>query len=190
MTLATGQTVICQYCLFVVDEFQPSTTCVGCAAPHHRECWNELGGCATYGCPYMVETKKVDDQVITYWGAVEKRCPVCAENIPVSALECAFCQTSFEDIRPMTLADIVPAPPEDWLANYRVWAVCLLLFSVIGITSPLTLVIGLIWYLTRTDKFRRVPTVRALVLISLGVDLVYLIVLPLGWLVFVLANIS
>ena len=30
--------------------FVDTVYCVSCATPHHRECWNYLGWCATYGC--------------------------------------------------------------------------------------------------------------------------------------------
>ena len=183
MNVAADHRVTCVYCLLIVVEAE-RTNCPGCSAPHHQNCWDELGGCSFYGCPQMVETKKADDQIVTYWGAVDKKCPVCAEVIPVAALECKFCRSTFEDIRPMTLADLLEPEEEAWVKSYRRSAIWLIVFSAIGCTSLPSFVIGLIWYFTRKERLKLVPATRGLVLIALGINVVYAVVLPLGWLAF------
>jgi hypothetical protein len=189
-TLATDQFATCRYCLIIIAESEAAMTCPGCGTLHHQKCWDELGGCTTYGCPQMVETKKVEEQAVTYWGETEKTCPVCAETIPVAAVECPLCRASFGDIRPMSRQDIIKPAEEDWIKSYRRGAICLLVLSAIGITSPLSFIIGGIWYLMKRDKFRQVPAVRALVLISFGIDVVYALMLPLGWAVFQLKGVG
>lgn len=39
---------ICQVCGERIQ--QRHVECKGCRTPHHRECWEYLGGCSTYGC--------------------------------------------------------------------------------------------------------------------------------------------
>jgi hypothetical protein len=138
----------------------------------------------------MVEARKREEEAVTFWGEMEKQCPICAETIPIAAVHCPFCQAPFSDIRPMSREDVIKPSEEDWIKSYRKGGVWLLVLSAIGITSPLSLIIGGIWYLSRREKFRRVPTVRALVLISFGIDLVYALMLLLGWAVFSLKGIK
>jgi len=35
--------------------------CPACDVPHHAECWNENGGCTTYGCPESPERRASAD---------------------------------------------------------------------------------------------------------------------------------
>ncbi len=41
---------ICPYCRFPIKEGEDVIVCSECKVPHHRECWEENGGCTTYGC--------------------------------------------------------------------------------------------------------------------------------------------
>lgn len=137
----------------------------------------------------MVETKKTEDQTVTYWGESQKKCPVCAETIPVAAVECPLCLATFGDIRPMSRADIVKPSEEKWIKSYRKRAVWLIFFSAIGCTSPLSFLVGAIWYLARRERLRQVPAVRGLILIALAIAVVYALMLPLGWAIFQLKGI-
>jgi len=40
----------CPYCRATIAPEQSAVTCTRCGLPYHRECWQENGGCATYGC--------------------------------------------------------------------------------------------------------------------------------------------
>lgn len=40
---------LCKVCGEVV-EAGPRTTCARCKAPHHRDCWEFIGGCSIFGC--------------------------------------------------------------------------------------------------------------------------------------------
>ncbi len=44
----TGKT--CPYCQFPIKQDSETVLCSSCRVPHHRECWQENGGCTTYGC--------------------------------------------------------------------------------------------------------------------------------------------
>ena len=40
----------CPYCQFPIKQDSEAVQCQGCEVPHHRECWEENGGCTTLGC--------------------------------------------------------------------------------------------------------------------------------------------
>jgi len=40
----------CPYCQTKIKNQNEAVTCVLCGTPHHADCWNENGGCTTYGC--------------------------------------------------------------------------------------------------------------------------------------------
>lgn len=41
---------ICPYCKTEIKEGEPVKVCPACGIPHHEECWEECGGCTTFGC--------------------------------------------------------------------------------------------------------------------------------------------
>lgn len=41
---------VCPYCRTAMDDASPVTRCSVCSTPHHRECWEENGGCTVFGC--------------------------------------------------------------------------------------------------------------------------------------------
>jgi hypothetical protein len=51
--IATGNIVgkNCPYCQFPIKPNVYLCVCSECEVPHHQECWDENGGCTTYGCP-------------------------------------------------------------------------------------------------------------------------------------------
>jgi len=40
----------CPYCQTPIKPGEAVAFCSACSIPHHRECWNEGGGCTTFGC--------------------------------------------------------------------------------------------------------------------------------------------
>jgi hypothetical protein len=183
-TALIQQSAVCQICFLPIVEGQLTEVCPSCATPFHQECWEELGGCAVYGCARMVETRKADGP-IAYWGTSEKVCPMCAETIPVAMLECPHCKLAFDDIRPLSREEALQPQEDPSLARYRRRAGWLLFFSAIGCTSPLALLFGGIWYLREREAIAHAsPAVRGVILISFMIALVYLIALPAGWVVF------
>lgn len=40
----------CPYCQTPIKPGEAVVFCSACSIPHHRECWNEGGGCTTFGC--------------------------------------------------------------------------------------------------------------------------------------------
>lgn len=42
---------VCPYCRATIHAaHEPATICPVCATPHHRDCWEENGGCTVFGC--------------------------------------------------------------------------------------------------------------------------------------------
>jgi len=54
---AETTTVSCGYCSGDVD-FERGPRCELCGVYHHKDCWNEFGGCVTFGCPNSPDMKK------------------------------------------------------------------------------------------------------------------------------------
>jgi TM2 domain-containing membrane protein YozV len=48
---ATPNRMICPYCRTQIDEAECTPAfCGGCGTPHHKECYEENGGCTLFGC--------------------------------------------------------------------------------------------------------------------------------------------
>ena len=41
---------LCPYCQYPIKQDSNIILCAVCKTPHHQECWNENGGCTTFGC--------------------------------------------------------------------------------------------------------------------------------------------
>jgi hypothetical protein len=191
MSEAQRESARCPLCLCAVglsDAPEPEMICAECQSRCHVACYEELGGCAVDGCPNAVEVKKADLPQ-THWGATTKTCPMCAETITVEALKCAFCNFEFADTRPVDREDLIPKAPDPVLIEIRKKAKWLLVFSIIGCTSPLALLFGGMWYRGNSAEiYRAGSSTRAMVLISLLICVVYLVMMGAGALVFSLKN--
>jgi len=40
----------CPYCQTPLKPHDQAVVCPQCGMPHHRDCWEDNGGCTTYGC--------------------------------------------------------------------------------------------------------------------------------------------
>ncbi len=43
-------TPVCPYCRTPMEDGSALILCPACSTPHHRECWDENGGCTVFGC--------------------------------------------------------------------------------------------------------------------------------------------
>src|SRR5207247_48933 len=77
---------------------------------------------------------------------------------------------------PMTAEDVIPMSPDPNLLEYRRKAAWLLVFSILGFTSPIALVAGALWYRSQREQISRAgSSARALVLLALAICVIYLV---------------
>ncbi|MHC4547775.1 MAG: RING finger protein [Planctomycetota bacterium] len=127
----------CSICHTLVQPTDEVAACPECRQDYHRSCWDELGGCATYGCRRAVPALKPapQPQQVGGWGD-HKACPDCRRPLGASMLACA-CGARFPYADPM-------APHE-----YRAWVreqqalkssrgalIVLFILSLFGIPAP------------------------------------------------------
>lgn len=127
----------CSICYTVLREGEPVTGCPECRQDYHKTCWDEIGGCGTYGCKHAAVAQKPPPPVLVGagWGDT-KPCPWCAEQIGSSLLVCR-CGARFPWADPMTVEEY-----QRWVEEQRAVAgarkVLILMFvlSLIVVTSP------------------------------------------------------
>lgn len=94
----------CPYCQTNIKENADKIICPSCHTPHHRECWEENGGCTTYSCQENPNTKSkpvdIGNQTI---GDIQRmlkeekknaetfECPKCKKYIEEGSLFCKYC---------------------------------------------------------------------------------------------------
>lgn len=143
----------CSTCHTLVHPHDAAVTCDSCRAEFHRSCWDELGGCATYGCERAAEAgKPAPPQVVgAGWGDT-KSCPACGKAIGSGLLVC-MCGAQFPYADPMTAEDY-----RAWLAKgaelgkVRKALLVLFLVSLAGLTAPVTGAIA-VW-IARRERHR------------------------------------
>jgi len=128
----------CSICYTVIAQNEPATACPECTQEYHQTCWNEIGGCGTYGCKQAARAEKPPLPVLTGagWGDT-KPCPACSLEISSSLLVCS-CGARFPWADPMT-----PAEFREWkdrqaaLASARTKLIWLFIGSLVGVTAPI-----------------------------------------------------
>jgi hypothetical protein len=129
----------CSICKTLIGDSDVTFVCAECNSPYHKVCWEQLGGCATYGCKVAAIPEKPPppEPDRRGWGD-EKTCPQCEEKIPSSLIVC-HCGARFPWADPMT-----PDEYRDWLkedgqrVRIRKQLVFLFLISLLGLPAPVT----------------------------------------------------
>ena len=127
----------CSICYTVLAEGEPQKTCPECHVDYHQACWDENGGCGSYGCKQAAVAQKPPVPVLVGagWGDA-KVCPSCQAHIGSSMLMC-HCGARFPWADPMT-----PSEYAAWTTSERqrqtastalVW---MFIFSLVGLTAP------------------------------------------------------
>jgi hypothetical protein len=99
----------CPYCQSRLKKGADFIVCSNCGTPHHRECWDENGGCTTYGCKenpltekkIELESEDVGNETLESLRESLRsaqvpaqnyiQCPNCKAEIEDSSVYCKFC---------------------------------------------------------------------------------------------------
>ena len=57
----------CKACHNQIMSRQKSTTCPACGQSHHKECWENNGGCASYGCTHSAQNEQEPQKARSSW---------------------------------------------------------------------------------------------------------------------------
>jgi hypothetical protein len=172
----------CAICRDDVAGDQPLKRCEACAGAFHLECWKDNGGCATTGCSNA--PKKDDAQIEaglqeTYWGATTKACPACAETINVNERVCPKCNEHFATDRPMSFEEYKagfarPQVPSDLEQG----ALIMFISGIVGVTAPVSLLLGGLWYRAHKDALRELsPLHHLLAVCGLVISALYCVII-------------
>lgn len=151
---------LCAICQTAIDRGAEVGRCPECESPFHIECWNENGGCATYGCKLMPETVKETDPLApqTHWGQEEKECPMCAEKIKVAATRCKHCKTVFDSAAPITRTEFAARVKRHHQQKDGKRAVTVIfVLGLLPCTAPMCLLFGGLWMLGNKEVVRKLP---------------------------------
>jgi len=129
----------CSTCHTLIDAGETVRACDECGQEYHQSCWDDMGGCATYGCKRAPAAQKPPPPVMVGqgWGD-SKECPQCGMSIASSLLVCR-CGARFPWADPMTKAE-----HQKWMADeaslrtQKRVIVGLFLASLFGLPAPLT----------------------------------------------------
>ncbi len=97
----------CPYCQSKLKAGADFIVCSNCGTPHHKECWEENGGCTTYGCVNNPQTEKKvsipsqdigNETVVSIRQSLVKlpvthlvECPNCKSGVEEGSTYCKFC---------------------------------------------------------------------------------------------------
>lgn len=175
---------ICSICQTSLSSEDSMKVCGHCKSEFHLDCWDENGGCATYGCINSPKAEKINEQFQeqTFWGVETKTCPMCGETIKVSELRCPYCNELFDTIVPITsqeIKDRITKRPQDSRENKG--AILIFICGLLGITAPFNLFFGGIWYQQNRKKLKEAsPTYNLLAIVGLSVSVIYSLLIVIG----------
>lgn len=143
-----------------------------------------MGGCSTYGCQRAPAAEKpaAYQQPLTAWGDT-KKCPVCGETIKAIALKCRFCQSTFDSVDPLTLADLKRRDRKSEALNGKKnTVIALFVLTLLGCTAPIMCVVNPIWmYANRKDVKACGPVYLILGYSATALSVLYSVLLFFVW---------
>lgn len=139
---------VCQVCRSPIALGEKVCACPECRSAYHRECWDEIGGCATYGCKLMPSDAKDEPgsaESSQGWGE-EKVCPRCGKTIRSMAVKCRFCKERFPSAVPMTSAEYRAwSESQASLGPARRNAILAFVLSLFAFLAPVLLIVVGVW---------------------------------------------
>jgi hypothetical protein len=167
---------LCAICQSATSPGEAVLVCPSCDQVHHRECWNEVGGCATYGCENAPTTEKTasSEAPRAAWGDT-KKCPACGEKIKSIALRCRYCGTDFETVDPLTLKDLrKQVVKEERLQTTKTLVITLFILSVLGCPAPIVAVAAPCYVLPKRKTIARAgPAYLVMGYSAIAISLLY-----------------
>ena len=148
----------CAICQTAIAAGETVGRCPSCEAPFHGECWEENGGCASYGCPHVPSVPRTEPgpgEGSSFWGQEDKACPRCGQRIRLAALRCRHCGQVFD-----TRAPAAPGAAPGATRPSGAVAVVLLVLGLVPFTAPLVLVAGGLGLWLARRRVRRWPATR------------------------------
>lgn len=159
-----GDATKCPYCLTAVAATDETETCPGCKAVYHRECWQENGGCAVYGCTHVpaVASRSGIEVPPSYWGQENKPCPVCGQQILAAAVRCRHCGATFTSARPQGAGEFQHQTDlESRLPAAKKQVVIMFVLSVVPFTAPAGAIWAFVWRPGHAEELEALPPLHA-----------------------------
>jgi hypothetical protein len=182
---SNGTGATCPICQTAIGAGEAVMVCPLCDQVHHRDCWADVGGCATYGCENAPKADKAapTETPLSAWGDT-KKCPACGETIKAIALRCRYCGTDFETVDPLSLRDLHKrAAKEERLQSTRTAVATLFVLSILGCTAPILAVVAPIYVLTKRATIARAgPVYLVMGYSAIGISILYSILIGGFWL--------
>jgi hypothetical protein len=171
-----SQGAICPICQSALGSIEAVLVCPACDQVHHRECWTDVGGCATYGCENAPASDKHAPARAprSAWGE-SKKCPACGEKIESIALRCWYCGTEFGTVDPLSLKDLRKQVVKgERLRSTRTVVVVLFALSIAGCVAPVIAIVATIYGLTQRNTIVKAgPIYFVMVYSAMGISYLF-----------------